>query len=172
MNRPEITPELKVSELLNYYPELENRLIEILPTFEKLKNPVLRKTIARVTTLNQASKVGNVSLGELINSLRTAAGYAKTNLQECQCKHDKIPEWVKDKNVKTFYDAGTDIEQGLHPIGKVFKEIEYLEGEDIYLLVTPFLPSPLIDKVSGKGYETYTKYNTDNEVWTYIRRMS
>jgi hypothetical protein len=57
-----ITPETKIYDLLEAYPQLENKLITIAPVFSKLKNPVLRRTITRVTALKQAAIVGNVSL--------------------------------------------------------------------------------------------------------------
>ena len=37
-----ITPETKVGEMLEAYPQLEEVLLEISPTFRKLRNPVLR----------------------------------------------------------------------------------------------------------------------------------
>ena len=55
-----ITPKTKVAELLSTYPELEDVLVDMAPAFKKLKNPVLRRTIARVTSLQQAASVGEV----------------------------------------------------------------------------------------------------------------
>ena len=48
-----ISPKTKVGELLDAYPELENVLMAMSPAFEKLKNPILRKTVAKVATLQQ-----------------------------------------------------------------------------------------------------------------------
>ena len=59
-DRPLITPETKVGALLDAYPELEAVLIELAPPFRKLKNPVLRRTVARLTSLAQAAKVGRL----------------------------------------------------------------------------------------------------------------
>ncbi|MCP5064426.1 MAG: DUF1858 domain-containing protein, partial [Ignavibacteriae bacterium] len=73
-NKPQITPETKVGDLLDNYPELEEKLIEIAPPFRRLKNKVLRKTVAKITTLKQAAKVGNIPLSDLVNKLRGAAG--------------------------------------------------------------------------------------------------
>ena len=42
--------------------------------FSALKNPVLRRTVAKVTTLRQAAKVGNVELTDMINRLREEVG--------------------------------------------------------------------------------------------------
>jgi hypothetical protein len=74
MNTPQITPDTIVADLLNTYPVLEDKLIEIALVFKILKNPVLRRTIAKVTSLKQAAVVGNVQLAVLINELRKATG--------------------------------------------------------------------------------------------------
>ena len=57
-DRIDITPQTKVGELLTAYPELEDLLIEIAPAFKKLRKPVLRRTVAKVTSLAQAARVG------------------------------------------------------------------------------------------------------------------
>jgi hypothetical protein len=44
-----ISPKTKIYELLEAYPQLEETLIALAPPFKKLKNPVLRKTIAKIT---------------------------------------------------------------------------------------------------------------------------
>lgn len=53
MNSLIITPKTKVLELIETYPELEDILIEYAPAFKKLKNPLLRKTVAKIATLQQ-----------------------------------------------------------------------------------------------------------------------
>ena len=69
-----ISPKTKVGELLDAYPELEPVLMAMSPAFEKLKNPVLRRTVARVATLQQVSVVGGVNIEEMIRRLRKEAG--------------------------------------------------------------------------------------------------
>ena len=69
-----ITPKTKVLQAIEAYPQLEQVLIEFVPAFEKLKNPVLRNTVARVTSLQQAAAVGKVKVEDLINRLRSEIG--------------------------------------------------------------------------------------------------
>ena len=171
MEKLQITPEIKVAELLDNFPELEDKLIEIAPPFKKLKNPILRKTLAKVTTLRQASSVGGISLAELINRLRSAAGQNEIVVEEDQSKSEKEPDWLIKENIKIEYDARIDLENGNHPVGKVTKEILTLEENEIYLLITPFLPGPLIDIVKEKGFETYSKTLSVNEVHTFIKAI-
>ena len=71
-----ITPKTRVGELLDTYPELEPVLMELAPAFKKLQNPVLRRTVGKVATLQQAAALGKVSLSEIINTLRMEVGQA------------------------------------------------------------------------------------------------
>ena len=57
-----ISPEMKVATLLKEYPSLEDTLYEIAPAFSKLRNPILRRTVAKATSLRQAAKVAGVEL--------------------------------------------------------------------------------------------------------------
>jgi hypothetical protein len=56
-----ITPRTRVGDLLYAYPQLENVLIDMSSAFEKLKNLILRNTIARVATLSQVAAVGGLT---------------------------------------------------------------------------------------------------------------
>ena len=69
-----ITPETKVGALLEAYPGIDDVLIEWVPAFEKLKNPILRKTVAKVATLQQAARIGGVSTRDMVRKLREATG--------------------------------------------------------------------------------------------------
>jgi hypothetical protein len=168
--KTEITPQTMVSDLLENYPELEDKLIEISPIFEKLKNPILRKTVAKVANLKQAATIGNVSIGDLINQLRDAAGLNKMTVEEEAQQKQSKPDWVKKEKVKFEYDAFIDLENGIHPAGKVTKEIHDLNGDELYLLSTPFVPAPLIHMVEEKGYEVYVEDLGDQMFETYIKR--
>ena len=65
-----ILPSTRVGALLDRYPQLEDVLIALAPPFKKLKNPLLRKGVARVASLRHAAVVGGMSAGELVNRLR------------------------------------------------------------------------------------------------------
>ena len=69
-----IGPETTVGALLEAYPELEGVLVGMAPVFAKLRNPVIRRTVAKVAALEQAAKIGDVSLQAMIVRLRDATG--------------------------------------------------------------------------------------------------
>jgi Domain of unknown function (DUF1858) len=80
-----ISPKTKVGELPDSYPELESVLVEMSPAFEKLKNPVLRKTIVRVATLQQVAVVGGLNVDAIVNRLRRAKGLSVYSVQKDSC---------------------------------------------------------------------------------------
>ncbi len=171
MKNIDITPELKISELLDNFPQAEEVLISIAPAFKKLQNPFLRKTIARVTTLRQASVVGNVSLGEIINKLCVAAGQNVLEISENNSTSTSKPEWITSGKIVITYNAVEDLNNGLHPINKVTKETSILGVGEIYELITPFIPKPLLDILEQKGYNTYSENVSENLYKTFICKV-
>jgi Domain of unknown function (DUF1858) len=69
-----IGPETTVGALLTAFPELEGVLIDMASAFAKLRNPVVRRTVAKVATLEQVATIGGVNLQGMIHKLRDAAG--------------------------------------------------------------------------------------------------
>jgi DUF438 domain-containing protein len=64
-----ITPKTTVHTLLKEYPFLLDFLAEYHPEFKKLTNPVLRRTVGRMATLDAVAEAGKVPLNELTNDL-------------------------------------------------------------------------------------------------------
>jgi hypothetical protein len=169
-NKLIITPDIKIHELLETYPELEDVLIEISPLFIKLKNPVLRRTIARVTTLKQASVVGKVSLNDMINKLRTAAGQSPAEIISEKGRQAEKPEWAKDENIKIEYDAREDLDSGIQPLNRVVRETKEFQTGEKYLLITAFVPAPMIELLQNSGFECYSEILSDREVRNYFQK--
>ena len=163
-----INPKVKIRELLDHYPQLEEVLISIAPVFSKLKNPVLRRTIARVTTLQQAAVVGNVPLDKLINTLRQHVGQDDISVEN-STNEAEIPEWFNSGNISISYDAIEDIESGGHPLEKVLRDTNELMQGEIYELITGFVPAPLIDKVEARGFKTFNLRENDKVHTFFIK---
>ena len=155
---PDITPDTRLAALLEARPELEETLYGLSPAYKKLKSPVLRKTVGRVATLRQVARVGDVPLGRLINTLRSAAGMEAVSAEASDGEEGgAAPGWVAAGEVKQTLDARPLIEQGEHPMGQVLKELPELASGELFLLETPFLPAPLIDMAREKGYRAWSE---------------
>ena len=166
-----ITPRTKVAELLEAYPELEDVLIDLAPAFRKLKNPLLRKTIARVTSLQQAASVGEVPVEVIVNKLRGLVG--QDELQDLESTPDyrgERPAWFDTARISVTFDAREMIATGGHPVSKVLGDLHEFGAGSIYELVTPFLPAPLIDKVKAMGFDCYTEKESESLFRNYFHK--
>lgn len=170
---PVITPETKIGRLLDAYPELEDTLVGLAPAFAKLRNPVLRKTVAKVTTLRQAAKVGGVPLGKLINTLRRAAGDEQAFETEAgTATRSEPPAWFDRSHVGDTFDARPLIDAGKHPLAHVMPRLEKAPPGKIIELITPFVPAPLIELLRTKGYAIWSDESEPGCIRTYIMRLS
>ncbi len=168
MEKKIITPKTKIAELLESYPKLEQKIIDYAPAFKKLKNPVLRKTIAKITTLQQAAAIANISVENLINRLRKEVGQDLISGQDDAKYNEKKPGWFNEKNVSEKFDAGEMLNAGEHPVNQVMADLNSMKSKEIYELRAPFLPAPLIDKASSIGFEHWVANKESGKYLIYF----
>ncbi len=167
-----ITPASKVGELLDRFPHLEQVLISLSPTYQALRNPVLRRTVAKVATLRQVAAVGDVPLGKLVDTLREAVGQMPLGAEASDAAPRTRPAWADTAAVTRSHDARATIAAGGHPMPQVMADLATLGAEDVYALVTPFVPAPLIDLAREKGFESWAEREAPELVRTCFRRSS
>ena len=166
-----ITPDSKLGDLLARWPALEQVLLEISPHFRALQNPVLRRTVAKVATLRQVSKVSGVPLGALVTRLRAAAGQAPLAMaEEAAAAPAARPGWATEAAVTRRLDARAAIEAGEHPMPAVMRDLAQLGPGEVYELVTPFVPAPLVEMAAEKGYVAHSETGPDGVVRTWFAR--
>ena len=166
-----ITPDSRIGELLERWPELEAVLVDLSPHFRALANPVLRRTVAKVATLRQVSTVSGVPLGVLVEKLRAGAGLSPLRVtEEAGGSPTERPSWAVEGSVTRTLDARAAIEAGEHPMPQVMADLATLGHAQVYELVTPFVPAPLLDLARGKGFASYSVTEAPGLVRSYFRR--
>jgi hypothetical protein len=168
MNELLITPRTKVIDLIETYPRLEDVLIEYAPAFKKIKNPVLRKTVARIATLQQASVVAGVNVEELVNRLRKEVGQNIYSVEAGSRYNTRKPDWFEKDRVVAEFDAKELLDAGQQPVGQVIADLKELGEGKIYLLLAPFLPAPLIDKATSLGIEHWIDKESEEKYRVYF----
>jgi hypothetical protein len=167
-----ISPKTKVGELLENYPELESVLIDMSPAFEKLKNPILRKTVARVATLQQVAVVGGLKVDEIVNRLRIAAGQnagEEVGTDSGYISSD-IPDWFAPGKIVARLNASPIINSGASPMSDILQHTSLLNPGDIFELRTPFIPAPIIDMLRSNGFRVYL-VQMDSYILSYVTRI-
>lgn len=163
-----ITPKTKVLQAIEAYPQLEGILISYVPAFEKLKNPVLRRTVAKIATLQQAAAIGNVKVEDLINRLRAEIGQDLFTQNDNHMYVTETPAWFNESLIAAELDARPMLAAGEHPVNQVMADLKMLENGKIYKLTAPFLPAPLIDKASSMNYAHWMKKEDDGSYTIYF----
>ena len=166
-----ILPSTKVAALLDRYPELEDVLIALAPPFKKLKNPFLRKGVAKVASLRQAAVVGGMPITDLVNKLRAAVGQ-----QPIASKDTDVityfapqPEWFSADRIVAFIDeSAADPDQ--MPIVSVLQQAADLRPGDILELVTTFVPAPGIEIMKRKGLLVWSRQESPKRIRPYVSK--
>lgn len=163
MNGPKliISPKTKVGELLDAFPQLEDVLLELSPSFAKLKNPILRKTVARVASLQQAAIVGGLKVDELVNRLRKEVGQDlfSGGAENAQYLVASPPDWFDATRIAQRFDASSIINAGGSPMAEILSLSQKLQPGEILELQTPFVPAPIIDMLRDKGFKSFSLQN-------------
>lgn len=80
------------------------------------------------------------------------------------------PPWAVEGAVARTHDARPTLAAGEHPMARVMADLAALPDGEVYALVTPFVPAPLVDLARGKGFAAYSAAEGDDLVRTYFRR--
>lgn len=171
-NNLNITPKTKIGELLDAYPQLEETLIRLSPEFSKLKNPILRKTIAKIATLQQAAAMGKINITVLINTLRKDAGLSATESSNTSDEHknNEIPAWIDETKITIVFNATPAIIAGEHPMPEIMSKAGTLKENEIMEFHTPFYPAPLIDILKSKGFQVFGLEINASLYKNYVRK--
>ncbi len=191
----DITPQTKVGELLDAFPGIEDTLIEWVPAFRKLKNPILRKTVAKVATLDQAARIGGIGTRELVLRLREATGQSTEPASHnadapcCALGHShagdsldadaqgedaetqgETPAWIESKRLHSVIDAETLLASGDHPLGRTQALLAQMTREEALRIDSTFRPAPLIDLFRNQGLRVYHRETEPGRHQTWLAR--
>lgn len=167
-----ITPATKVADLLEAYPDLEETLIAQAPAFARLRNPVLRRTVARVASLEQAASVGGLGVQQLVGTLRRAAGQtidAGLEAGDENVGSGPAPEWATHPVSETI-DADALLEAGEVPLPRVNAAAQSLEPGSLLVIESGFRPAPLLDALGQQGFRCHVSEDPPGRFRTYVAR--
>ena len=171
-----INANTKIASLLKHNADSLEAIVSISPTFEKLRNPILRKLMAARTSIAMASKLGNCSVDDFFNKLRPL-GFEVDNtvpVMEKGQENKPIPSFVKniDADKMIELDVRTIIESGKDPLGIIMKKVNALETGSVFKIINSFEPTPLMQLLGKQGFESYAEAISDNLVNTYFYRKN
>ncbi|MFH0758153.1 MAG: DUF1858 domain-containing protein [Bacteroidota bacterium] len=172
MDKLEITPKTKIYDLLEAYPQLEEVLLGFAPQFEKLKNPLLRRTITKITNLSQAATIGGIRVEELVNAMRSEVNqvFIESDQSDQTSYIITKPLWFKESSIVGTVDIRDMLHAGEQPVHEVLSAIRKLGDQEILKVIAPFVPAPLLDKSLGLNYLHWLDEKAKEEVCVYFMK--
>lgn len=159
---PTITPDMTIADLLRHYPQLGEPLACLVPHYRALSTPAVREVVSKTMTVHQLAANGGIALGPLITKLRAAAGVEETQ------PVDANPRWIAEAASVVCLDARPVLAAGAHPVNEVMAGLAALGSGEVFELVTPFVPTPLLDMARARGFEAFSAWDGET-VHTYFR---
>ena len=171
-----ISPDTRIGPLLDEHPELEEVLIGLSPEFRRLRNPILRRTVARVAPVAQAARIGGLAVPDLVRALRRALGQDEAG---GACGHEAPdgpatppPDWVEAARPVETLDADAILARGATPVVEVTARLAEAAPGSVLLLEAPFYPAPLVDAVRAKGHEVFARPSAGGSWQLFLRRST
>lgn len=170
----DVGADTKLEPVLERWPELEQLLVEVCPSFEAFASPLLRRTFAKAASLRQVAQTAGVPVEGLLDAMGATVRSSRipASLPRRDAPRTEAPAWVR-RSPHARHDARLDVERGIHPLPRVLEELEALPDGEVYELLTPLLPAPLLGLLAKKGYEAHAELDEQQRMArTLIRRGS
>lgn len=160
-----ITKDMKISKMLELYPQTLQVLTDFSPHFKKLNNKLLRKTLASRVTVEQAAKIADVDLYSLLFELNKSINAElkpltknEETMSEDNIKKEK-PDILQNLKVENLIklDVRPIIESGKDPFLDIMSAVKSLEDNQVLNLINSFEPLPLYNVMKNKGFEHWTE---------------
>ncbi len=168
-----IEAKSKLFDVLEQFPELEEKIMTIAPPFKNLKNPVLRKTVGKLATIEKIARIGDLEVIDLVNQLRRKVGQPEINTSvetEVQWQEGE-PQWIKGEP-SHIIDGTEMLSRGEHPLQSIIKLMREIEPEQFLLLKTNFRPIPMIDEMQKQNYTVFSRESGEgsDQHQTFIKK--
>lgn len=166
---PRFTAETVVAEAIAADPGVIDRLVAFNPTFKKLRNPVLRKVMARLVNFGDAAKVAGVPLAALLAAANGEAPPAAAAPSE---PVGDAPAWIADAEAKASarLDVRPLLAAGEEPLGAIMRAAATVKAGEYLVLDAPFDPAPLRRVLANKGFAAHPHCLAADHWRVYFRR--
>ncbi|HYK56545.1 MAG TPA: DUF2249 domain-containing protein [Flavisolibacter sp.] len=168
-----INANTKIAALLKQNAKALDAIVSISPRFEKLRNPLLRKIMAGRTSLAAASKFGGCTIEDFYQKLEPLGfeidRQTKTIEQAKPLPHfitSLTKEQLVDLDVRPVLAAGND------PLNIIMQKVKTIERGQVLRIINTFEPTPLIQMLEKKGFETYVDVINTDHIETYFHKTA
>ena len=154
----------------------DERLLDVFvaasPVFEKLRNAAMRKTMARLVTVEQAARIAGVDADDLVARLNHALGGAEAPAAATsEIVLPPIPVALTSLPIDRIVecDVREELRAGIEPFRRILDAARALPAGSVLRVRAIFEPAPLYAVLGrqGLGYATERLADDDWRVWFF-----
>lgn len=167
----------RVSSVLARAPALLEVFLQTSPSFAMLKNPMARRTMAKLVTIEQAARVAGVEAQVLLARLNAALGESPApEIVDPPAKAPAPPPAVAPAGLLDTpparirdLDVRDDLRAGKEPLRQILEAARALPEGHVFRLRAIFEPAPLYDVLAKQGFGHFTeRFEKDDwRVWFF-----
>jgi uncharacterized protein (DUF2249 family) len=180
-----IRADESVAAVLRREPGLVEVFVQQSPVFARLRNPMMRSTMARLVTVEQAARIGGVDPASLLARLNAAIGAPDTvppaassagvtpdprgPMLEIETREP--PPALRDIPADRIVDVDVrdDLRAGREPFARIMAGRRSLPADGVLRLRAIFEPAPLYAVMAKQGFDHWTERLADDDwrVWFF-----
>jgi uncharacterized protein (DUF2249 family) len=175
----------RVADVIARDPRLIEVFVAVAPAFARLRNPALRKVMARLVTVQQAARMAGVETDELLERLNGGAGQREDTektmegmVREVDVEREPgldgpagLPEELAgvDPSRLVDLDVRADLRSGIEPFSRIMAARRDVPANGVLRLRAIFEPVPLYAVMGKQGFRHWTEQlgEEDWRVWFY-----
>ena len=165
-----INQDTKISKILNEKPEAISVISAINTNFEKLQNPILRRSLATRVSVKDAAKIGRVDVNVFLKTLEEigfSVEYSSTNNTNKNDKNATPPGFINKEIVEL--DIRPILAEGKDPFGYINKVAKSIKPEQILLIINDFEPIRLVEYLITKNFVHWMTQDNEGNYLTYFK---
>lgn len=159
-----------IKQLLDFkQEEVIAALVKLNKNFSKLRNPVLRKILARRVSIADACKIAGCNIHEFLRTMENIG------FQLHASSTDSLPLKTQDfqapaAEVTIELDVRPVLAENKDPLKLIMLKANELQSGQYLKIINTFEPLPLINLLSGKGFSAHTQFISRDLVHTFFHR--
>lgn len=167
-----VTKDTKISKIIKHDKGVVDVIAGINKHFRKLKNPILCKMLASRVTVEDAARIGKVSINDFLKRLEDygiEVQYPEKEISQVEnnTETNKSTEIMNKENLVTL-DARPILEGGVDPFEEIMKTLKTMNDNQTLLVINTFEPIPLLNLLKKKGYDFKVERPEPGVVYSYL----
>ena len=166
-----ISSNTTIGAIIKANPLALDAIVGLSPKFKKLYNPLLRKLMAKRTSVASAARIGKVETAEFFRVLKPLGFEIEEENATVFKNYTVLPPFLSNIPLENriYFDARPLLASDKDPLKEILEQVKKLSTEKVLIIQNTFEPIPLITLLKKKNFEAFVLKENDDyyETWFY-----